>query len=317
MGTLTDIPGILVGHASDYDGLTGCTVILCEGGAVGGADVRGSATGTEEFDLMSPLNVTERLNAVVLSGGSAFGLESASGVRRYLEHKGIGYNTGVARVPLVPCAILFDLALGKAHARPTREMGESAAAAATNKPVAEGAVGAGTGASVGHLFGIARAMKSGIGSATVSLDGGVLVSSLAAVNAFGDVIDPASGKIIAGARVSETSREFANTAQSMKAGVRGGVGRSHTTLVVVATNAKLTKAMATKLAQLSSIGVARSISPVWTMYDGDILIALSMGTVEADVNALGVAGAEAVSQAIVRAVRMAPTLGGVPGLKNG
>jgi L-aminopeptidase/D-esterase-like protein len=256
------------------------------------------------------------LNAVVLSGGSAFGLESASGVRRYLEHKGIGYNTGVARVPLVPCAILFDLAIGKAHARPTREMGESAAAAATNKPVVEGAVGAGTGASVGHLFGIARAMKSGIGSATVSLDGGLLVSSLAAVNAFGDVVDPATGKIIAGARVSETSREFANTAQSMKAGARGGVGRSHTTLVVVATNAKLTKAMANKLAQLSSIGVARSISPVWTMYDGDVLIALSMGTIEADVNALGVAGAEAVSQAIVRAVRMAPTLGGVPGLKD-
>ena len=317
MGSLTDIPGILVGHASDYDGLTGCTAILCEGGAVGGTDVRGSATGTEEFDLMSPLNVTDRLHAVVLSGGSAFGLESASGVRRYLEHKGIGYDTGAARVPLVPCAILFDLAIGKAHARPTREMGESAAAAATNKPVVEGAVGAGTGATVGHIFGIGRAMKSGIGSATVSLGGGVMVSSLAAVNAFGDVIDPASGKVIAGARVSTTSREFANTAQSMKDGVRGGIGRAHTTLVVVATNAKLTKAMATKLAQLSSIGVARTISPVWTMYDGDVVVALSMGSVEADINTLGVAGAEAVSQAIVRAVRLAPTLGGVPGLKDG
>jgi L-aminopeptidase/D-esterase-like protein len=316
MGSLTDIPGISVGHASDYDGLTGCTVILCEGGAIGGADVRGSATGTEEFDLMSPLNATDRLNAVTLAGGSAFGLEAASGVRRYLEHKGVGFDTGVARVPLVPCAILFDLAIGKAHARPTREMGESAAAAAAAKPVVEGAVGAGTGATVGKLFGMARAMKSGIGSATVSLGNGVMVSSLAAVNAVGDVIDPASGKIVAGARVSASSRDFANSAQSMKEGARGGFRRGNTTLVVVATTAKLTKAMATKLAQLASIGVARTISPVWTMYDGDVVIALSMGSAEADINALGVAAAEAVSQSILRAVRMAPSLGGVPGLKT-
>jgi L-aminopeptidase/D-esterase-like protein len=316
MGTLTDIPGILVGHASDYEALTGCTAILCEGGAVGGADVRGSATGTEEFDLMSPLHVTERLNAVTLAGGSAFGLEAASGVRRYLEHKGVGFDAGPARVPLVPCAILFDLGIGKSHVRPTREMGESAAAAATNKPVVEGAVGAGTGATVGKLFGIPRAMKSGIGSATVSLGNGVLVSSLAAVNAVGDVIDPANGKIVAGARVAADSHEFVNSAQAMKEGARAGFRRGNTTLVVVATTAKLTKAMATKLAQFGSIGVARTISPVWTMYDGDVVIALSMGTVEADVNILGVAAAEAVSQSILRAVRMAPTLGGVPGLKS-
>ena len=317
MSGLTDIPGILVGHASDYDGLTGCTVILCEGGAVGGADVRGSATGTEEFDLMSPLNATDRLNAVVLAGGSAFGLEAASGVRRYLEHQGIGFQTGVARVPLVPCAILFDLAIGKASARPTREMGESAAAAATNKPVAEGAVGAGVGASVGKLFGMARAMKSGIGSATVSLGNGVLVSALAAVNAVGDVIDPANGKIVAGARVSATSREFVNSAQAMKSGARGGFRRENTTLVAVATTARLSKAMSNKLAQMASLGVARTISPVWTMSDGDLVVALSLGSAEADINALGVAAAEAVSQSILRAVRLAPTLGGVPGLKDG
>lgn len=316
MSGLTDIPGVLVGHASDYDGLTGCTAIICEGGAVGGADVRGSATGTEEFDLMSPLNVTDRLNAVVLAGGSAFGLEAASGVRRYLEHKGIGFETGVARVPLVPCAILFDLAIGKASARPTREMGESAAAAATNKPVVEGAVGAGTGATVGKLFGMSRAMKSGIGTATVSLANGVMVSSLAAVNAVGDVIDPSNGKVVAGARLSATSREFINSAQAMKEGARAGNRRENTTLVAVATTAKLTKAMATKLAQLASIGVARTISPVWTMADGDVVVALSMGAAEADINALGVAAAEAVSQAILRAVRLAPTLGGVPGLKT-
>jgi len=314
--SLTQIPGILVGHSSDYDGLTGCTAILCEGGAVGGADVRGSATGTSEFDLLNPLNVTDRINAVCFAGGSAFGLEAASGVRRYLEHKGIGYDTGVAKVPLVPAAILFDLAIGKAHAHPTREMGEAAAAAATSKPVTEGSVGAGTGATVGKIYGMKQAMKSGLGSATVPLSNGVLVSALAAVNALGDVIDPATGNIVAGARKAADSAEFVNTAEAMKSGRRGGLAASHTTLVLVATNARLTKVMANKLAQFSSIGVARTISPVWTMYDGDVTLALSLGALEADINALGVAAAEAVSQSILRAVRLAPTLGGVPGLKS-
>lgn len=313
--SLTQIPGILVGHASDYDGLTGCTVILCEGGAVGGADVRGSATGTSEFDLLNPLNVTDRINAVCLAGGSAFGLEAASGVRRFLEHKGVGYDTGVARVPLVPAAILFDLALGNSHARPTREMGETAAAAANHKPVVEGAVGAGTGATVGKIRGIRQAMKSGIGSAVVTLPQGVLVAALAAVNALGDVIDPTTGKIIAGARKTPTGQEFLNSAEVMKAGGANRATPSHTTLVVVATNARLTKVMANKLAEFASLGVARSISPVWTMFDGDVTVALSLGTLDADINALGVAAAEAVSQSILRAVRLAPSLGGVPGLK--
>src|ERR1700676_3351248 len=171
MKGLTDIPGILVGHASDYDGLTGCTVALCEAGAIAGGDIRGSATGTEDWDLLSPLHVTDRIHAVVFAGGSAFGLEAASGVRRYLEHKGVGFETGAARVPLVPCAILYDLSIGKASARPTREMGEAAAAAANDKAVVEGAVGAGTGATVGKIFGMRQAMKSGIGSFTVALGG--------------------------------------------------------------------------------------------------------------------------------------------------
>jgi len=171
MKGLTDITGILVGHASDYDGLTGCTAILCETGAAAGGDIRGSATGTEEWDLLHPHHVTERIHAVVLAGGSAFGLESASGVRRYLEHKGVGFETGAARVPLVPCAILYDLNVGKSSARPTREMGEAAASAATDEAVVEGAVGAGTGATVGKLFGLDRAMKSGVGSWTVELAG--------------------------------------------------------------------------------------------------------------------------------------------------
>ena len=317
MKGLTDIAGIRVGHVSDYDALTGCTAILIEGGAVAGADIRGSATGTEEFDVMSPLHITPVVHAVVLAGGSAFGLEAASGVRRYLEQKGIGFDTSVAKVPIVPCAILFDLAIGKSSVRPTREMGEAAAAAATAEAVREGCVGAGTGATVGKIFGMRRAMKSGIGSATVELEGpyaGVRVAALAAVNAFGDVRDPQTGTLIAGARTSPDSKELANTDRQLKKGARGGLRKENTTLVVVATNAKLTKVEATKLAQVSHIGMTRSISPVHTLFDGDLVIALSAGTERAELTALGVAAAEAVGLAIVRAVRLAKTMGGVPGL---
>ena len=319
MKGLTDIAGILVGHASDYDGLTGCTAILCTGGAAAGGDIRGSATGTEEWDLLHPHHVTERIHAVVLAGGSAFGLEAASGVRRYLESTGIGFETGAAKVPLVPCAILYDLNIGKASARPTREMGEAAAAAANDKAVVEGAVGAGTGATVGKLFGIERAMKSGIGSWTVDLEGsyaGVKVAALAAVNAVGDVRDPANRKIVAGARTAANSANFADSAKAMKAGTRSGFSRANTTLVVVATNARLNKVEATKLAQLAQLGVARAIDPVNTMSDGDVTIALSLGDASAPVDALGVAAAEATAEAILRAVREARTLGGVPGLKR-
>jgi L-aminopeptidase/D-esterase-like protein len=316
---LTDIPGILVGHASDYDGLTGCTVILCEKGAVAGGDIRGSATGVEEWDVLNPMHVTDRIHAVVFAGGSAFGLESASGVRRYLEHKGVGFKTGGGVVPLVVGAILYDLGLGKKSVRPTREMGEVAAGAATDKAVAEGAVGAGTGATVGKLLGIKQAMKSGVGSWTVDLDGvnaGVKVSALAAVNAVGDVRNPATGKIIAGARKSADSMEFVDSQKLMKSMGPTGFVRSNTTLVVVATNAALTKIEATKLAQLAQLGVARTIYPVNTMSDGDIVVALSTGTMKAPVDALGAAAAEAVSESILRAVRLAPALGGVPGLKK-
>lgn len=319
MKGLTDIPGILVGHASDYDGLTGCTAILCEAGATAGGDIRGSATGTEEWHLLDPQHLTQQIHAVVFAGGSAFGLEAASGVRRYLEHKGVGFNTGAARVPLVPAAILYDLGIGKPSARPTREMGEAAAAAATEAAVEEGAVGAGTGATVGKLFGIARAMKSGIGSWTVELEGpyaSIKVAALAAVNAVGDVIDPSTGRIVAGARVAPGSMEFADTAKAMKSGAVGGFQRANTTLVAVATNARLTKVEAGKLAQLAQLGVARTIRPVNTMSDGDVVVALSLGSASAPVDALGVAAAEAVAEAILRAVRLAPSLGGVPGLRG-
>lgn len=316
MKGLTDIPGIRVGHASDLDAITGCTVILCEGGAVAGVDVRGSATGTEEFGLLEPWHVTGRIHAVVFAGGSAFGLEACSGVRRFLEHKGIGYQTGYARVPLVAGAIIYDLGIGKANVRPTREMGESAAAAATDQAVAEGAAGAGTGATAGKMLGMKNAMKSGLGCWTVELSGGLLVSALAVVNAAGDVIDPSNGKIVAGARVAPDSMEFLNSARHVMQGQRAGAAKENTTLVLVATNAALDKVQAGKLAALASLGVARTISPVNMTVDGDVTIALSVGSLKAGVDQLGVAAAEAVSHAILRAVRLAPSMGGVPGLKD-
>jgi len=313
---LTDIPGILVGHATDYDGLTGCTVVLCEAGAVAGGDIRGSATGTEEWDTLNPLHVDAVIHAVTFAGRSAFGLEAASGVRRFLEHKGVGVEFGGAHIPIVPCAILFDLGMGKPGVRPTREMGESASAAASDGPVEEGAVGAGAGATVGKILGMKNAMKSGIGSFTVELDGGIKVSALAAVNALGDVRDPKTGKIIAGARKSPDSMEFVDAAEVLKTRAEIKPARQNTTLVVVATNAALSKVQATKLAQLASLGMARTIDPVNTMSDGDLVIALSLGTGQARIDALGVAAAQAVSESILRAVRLAPTLGGLPGLKR-
>jgi L-aminopeptidase/D-esterase-like protein len=318
MKGLTDIEGIRVGHASDYEGLTGCTAILCEKGAVGGIDVRGSATGSTEWDVLSPGHVTEKIHGLVLTGGSAFGLEAVSGVRRYLESRGIGYRMPSAVVPLVAGAVIYDLGIGKPNARPTREMGEAAAAAAASEAVKEGAVGAGTGATLGKVFGMRQAMKSGLGTATVRLEGpysGVLVSAIAVVNALGDVRDPETGRIVAGARTSSTSKEFADSARQFKRGARAATARGeNTTLVVVATNARLNKVAASKLAALAGIGMARSISPVWTTSDGDVIFALSAGAGQADLTALGVAAAEAVEQAILRAARLAPTLGGVPGL---
>jgi L-aminopeptidase/D-esterase-like protein len=319
MKGLTDIPGILVGHASDYDGLTGCTVVLCERGAVAGGDIRGSATGVDEWDVLNPMHVAPMIHGVVFSGGSAFGLESASGVRRFLDHKGVGFKTGAGTVPIVVGAILFDLGFAKKGVRPTREMAETAAAAASDRAVVEGAVGAGTGATVGKILGMTNAMKSGVGSWTVTLDGqnaGVMVSALAVVNALGDVWDPATGKIVAGARKTAGSMEFADSARLMKSMGPTGFTRENTTLVVVATNAALTKVEATKLAQFGQLGVARAINPVNTMSDGDLAVAMSCGTSSAPIDALGVAASEAVAEAILRAVRLAPPLGGLPGLKK-
>ena len=317
MKGLTDVPGILVGHVTDLDAMTGCTVVLCGNAAVGGVDVRGSATGSIELDALHPSHVAENVHAIVLAGGSAFGLEASCGVRRILERRGVGFNTGVTHVPIVPGAILYDLGVGKPGVRPTREMGEKAVEAATDAAVEEGNVGAGTGASVGKLFGMGQAMKSGIGSASLTLGSGVMVAALVAVNALGDVIDPAVNKIIAGARMSATSREFVDSAAVMRHGGVPNAGfRGNTTLAVVATNARLDRVHTNKLAALASIGATRTISPVNTMSDGDITFALSLGNEQASVDSVGAAASEALAMAVLRAVRAAKSAGGLPGLAS-
>jgi L-aminopeptidase/D-esterase-like protein len=319
MKGLTDIEGLRVGHASDFEAITGCTVILCgPAGAVAGVDVRGSAVGECELETLRLGHLVERIHALVLAGGSAFGLAAAGGVLRYLEELGIGFDTGVARVPIVPAAILFDLGIGNSRRRPDASMGYEAARAATSASVEEGSVGAGTGATVGKLFGLARATKGGVGSATVELAGGVKVSALAVVNAFGDVRDPATGCLLAGARTAEDSHELADTVTQMKQGTfRSGFGAparplTSTTLAVVATNAQFERVAVTKIATLAQDGLARALAPVHTMFDGDVVFALSLGDEQADVNTVGTCAAEAVAEAIVRGVKQARSLGGIP-----
>lgn len=325
--SITDVRGIEVGHAQNEEALTGCTVILCRNGAVAGVDVRGGAPGTRETDLLDPINLVDKVHAIVLAGGSAFGLDAANGVMRYLEEKNIGFNTGVARVPIVPSAILYDLNLGRANVRPDSAMGALAAASAVSTPPAEGNVGAGTGASVGKMFGPALAMKSGIGNASMDIGGGVVVGAIVAVNAWGDVISPDTGEIVAGLRSGRVGplrigkgRQFADTLAMMKTstgrGVLGLANRGNTVIGAVATNAKLTKAQATKIAQMAHDGLARTIRPAHTMLDGDTIFALSTGTKKADVSTVGAFAAEVIAQAILRAVRMAKSVGGVPGLRE-
>jgi len=314
---LTSVPGFRVGHASDPRGITGCTVILCPGRTVAGAEVRGSASGTRELDALSPAHLVPHVHAVLLAGGSAFGLDAAGGVMRFLEERGVGFDVQVTRVPIVPTAILFDLRIGDAFARPTAEMAYAACLNATDGPVAEGSVGAGTGATLGKLFGITQAMKSGLGAAAVDLPEGVRVAALAVVNAFGDVRDPRTGEVIAGCREAPDSRRLVDSAAAMRRGVvRRAYSAENTTLAVVATNSRLDKVQATKLAQVAHQGMIRTVSPVHTTLDGDLVISLATGEREADLNALGLAAADALAEAILRAVRTATSLGGLPAWKD-
>jgi L-aminopeptidase/D-esterase-like protein len=306
--TLTDVRGIEVGHAQDEEALTGCTVILCRKGAVAGVDVRGSAPGTRETDLLDPINLVQKVHAIVLAGGSAFGLDAATGVMRYLEEQQVGFETGAAKVPIVPAAILYDLDLGHASVRPDSAMGYLAASRASSAPPAEGNVGAGTGASVGKIRGMKYAMKSGMGTWSVNIHG-VIIGALVAVNAIGDVIDPRTGTKIAGLRSS-------STLDWMKKGRARAAKQSNTVIGVVATNAKLTKAEATKVAQMAQDGLAQSIRPAHTMFDGDTIFALATGERQADISMVGAFAAEVMAEAIVRAVKSAKAAGGLPGLRQ-
>lgn len=320
---ITDVPGIEVGQAQDEAALTGVTVVLCRRGAVAGVDVRGGAPGTRETDLLNPVNLVEKVHAITLAGGSAFGLDAASGVMRWLEEQGIGFETGAARVPIVPAAILYDLALGRADVRPDAAMGYAAAAAATSGPVVEGNVGAGTGASVGKIFGMAGAMKAGLGTASLDLGGGIWVGAIVAVNAFGDVVDPQTGEILAGARPVALGPlrlggkgRFADTLRVMRTWSGRQILRlatsRNTVIGVVAANVRLTKAEATRVAQMAQDGLARTIRPAHTMLDGDTVFALATGGRRADVTLIGAYAAEALAQAIVRAVLTAAPAGGLP-----
>ena len=321
---ITDVPGIEVGHAQNEEALTGCTVILCRKGAVAGVDVRGGAPGTRETDLLNPVNLVDKAHAIVLAGGSAFGLDAASGVMKYLEENKIGFNTGAAKVPIVPSAILYDLNIGRADVRPDSAMGYRAASSASSDTPAEGNVGVGTGASVGKMFGAKLATKSGVGTASMYIGGGVIVGALVAVNAWGDVVDPQTNEIIAGLRSGKVGplrvggkNQFADTLAMMKKplgrNLLGFASRVNTVIGVVATNAKMTKAQATKVAQMAHDGIARTIRPAHTMLDGDVIFALSTGARKADATTVGAFAAEVMVAATLRAVRSAKPAGGLPG----
>ncbi|MBP1747267.1 MAG: peptidase DmpA [Deltaproteobacteria bacterium] len=316
LNSITDVKGLKVGHASDYKGYTGCTVILCEDGATCGIDIRGSASGTRQIDALSMNHIVEHVHAILLSGGSSFGLDAATGVMRYLEEKGIGFDVGPAKIPIVPTAVIFDIFFGDPKARPTLELGYEACINARDT-VEEGSIGVGTGAAVGKIFEISRAMKGGVGTSSIVLPDGLVVASLVVVNAFGDIIDNVTGKIIAGARVAPDSLEFANTVESIKKGaVKKQFGLVNTTLGVVATNAKFSKKEVTKVAQMAQGGLIKTISPVHTTFDGDLVFALATGECEADLNLVGVLGEFVIAEAIKRAVKKADGFGILPAFKD-
>jgi L-aminopeptidase/D-esterase-like protein len=309
------LPGLRIGHFTDRRRPTGCTVFLSEKGAVCGVDVRGGAPGTRETDLLDPVNTVERVHAVVLAGGSAFGLDAACGVVRYLEEKGVGIPVRGSRVPIVPAAILFDLTLGDARVRPDAAAGYEAARAARAGPLPRGGLGVGAGATVGKLFGPERSMKSGLGSASIEGPDGLLVGAAVVVNALGDVVDPESGRTLAGLRTEDGAR-LASTVEALRGGGAASlplVGEN-TTLGVVATNVVLTKAEATKVARMAQDGLARTVRPAHTPWDGDTLFALSTGDrrFSEAVLVVGALAAEAVALSVLDAVRSATGLPGLP-----
>ncbi len=309
-GSITRVAGIEAGHFTDSRRPTGCTVIIARAGAVAGVDVRGAAPGTRETDLLHPSNLVDRVHAVTLAGGSAWGLDAASGVMQWLEENGIGLDVKYGLVPIVPAAVLFDLPVGDARIRPDAQAGYAACMAASSAALAQGNVGAGAGALVGKLFGIARAMKGGIGTASITLEG-ITVGAVVACNALGDVVDPSTGQVIAGAR-TEDRRALLGIRDAIIRGEQPKplLAGTNTTIGVVATDAILTKAQAHRMAQVSHDGLARAINPVHTMSDGDTLFSLGTGVSgkTASMMVLGTLAAEVTARAIVQAVLAARSL---------
>ncbi len=324
LNAITDVPGIRVGHASDFKALTGCTVVLCEEGAIGGVDIRGTAAGTRQIDALMLLHLVDKIHAILLAGGSAFGLDAAGGVMAYLEQRGKGFDVGKTKIPIVPAAVIFDFGIGDFHVRPDTQMGYRACLNASKK-VEEGSVGVGTGASLGKLFGIERAMKGGLGTSSIQGPNGLIVGGLVVVNAFGDVFDPDSNHILAGARKSKESFQFANSSKWIKQGVvrkRFGVSTLsesaalHTTLGIIATNANLSKKECHQVAQIAHTGLAKVISPLHSTFDGDLVFAISYGKKKADVNTIGLLGEAALMDAVKRAIIKADGFGVIPAYKD-
>jgi L-aminopeptidase/D-esterase-like protein len=322
--TLTAVEGLKVGSYTLPGGTTGCTVVLVDGeGVAGGVSQRGGAPGTRETDLLNPLNMVDKINAIVLSGGSAFGLDAATGTVKWLEEHHIGWDVGVTRVPIVPAAILFDLPIGNnARNHPGSDCGYKAVEAATNAPVVMGSIGAGAGATVGKMGGPDRAMKGGLGSAVLQMPNGLIVAAIVAVNAAGDIVDPDTGKIVAGARTAEGG--FADARTLLRSGAlmqgRGGAPRAgaNTTIGLVATNAKLTKTQVSRVALMADDGYARAIVPSHTMGDGDTVFSLATGrwNGEADVSLVGALAADAMAKALIQAVMQATGLPNIPAVRD-
>lgn len=314
-GSIVDVPGVKVGQVSDEQALTGCTVVVLEKGSACGVDVRGSAPGTRETDLLNPINSVQEVNAVVLTGGSAYGLDAASGVMRYLEEIGQGYNVGVGVVPIVPAAVIFDLSIGSSKVRPDQQMGYEAAKLASKQPVEQGNVGAGTGATVGKMAGMKRAMKGGLGSASRRLPNGLVVGAIVAVNAVGEVRSPLTGEILAGVRDDDGSLRD-SLAWMIDASTPPVPSGTNTTIAVVASNANLNKVQANKIAQMAHNGLAKTINPVHTMSDGDTVFAVATGGVDASVNLVGALSVEVLAEAVVNAILSAKGAGGVPAYQD-
>ncbi|MEH7354829.1 P1 family peptidase [Neobacillus drentensis] len=306
---ITDVPGVKVGNKEDQQALTGCTAILFESGAVAGVDVRGSAPGTRETDLLNPVNLVDKVHAICLSGGSAFGLDAASGIMQFLEEEDIGLDVGVAKVPIVPAAVLFDLPFGNPKVRPDKQMGYKAAKAAKTEKFSTGNYGAGCGATAGKLAGLGFCMKGGLGSASLRLENGVVIGAIVAVNPAGDVREPSTGEILAGPYKEGIILDSMKLLeQNYRPAIPAG---SNTTIGVVAVNADLTKVEATKVAQMAQDGYARTIFPSHTMFDGDTIFAVATGGEKVPVDVIGGLAAKVMERAVINAVKSADSVGGI------